>query len=593
MAAFGNEMEKVKSRTSGSAGKNLKKLAAALLLCSTTLGLGGPLPAAAKSAPATAQDSQSPPPPVTTPQASVKPRLVLLLVADHLDYSTLARLQGQLGPGGLKTLLESGANYTNCRFSQALTQGACGDATIATGAPPWATGIIGDQWFDRRKGKAISCVADEASPLTGANAGGASSKLLQGTTIGDQMKLATNGRSKVLSLAVRDSQALLLGGRLANYAIWLDPRVGAFVSSAQYTRDLPNWVKAFNDLGQAEKYLAKPWQRLLPETAYSSSTRDDYNYERAFPGDGKAFPHMLNGAGAADGAYSALVMSPMANQMVLELAQSAVEKENLGTHTDPDFLSVGLSAGGGVVDYFGPYSHEAADTVLRMDQGIAALLATVDQKVGLNNCLVIFTANSGAQAIPEFLKERGLDAGRIDPKTFKTFLDSTLDTRLGADDWIEAFEPPNLYLNFSAIDKNKYRQPDVEALAAKVAHSVPGIAEVLTSAQLYSGALPNGPYSEAVRRSYFWGRSGELYVVPKPGYIFSSETSGTASGAPYSYDSQVPLMLLGAGISGGKHTESVTPADISATIASALNVAVPSQCEGRALSGAMQSSPRR
>lgn len=562
-----------------------KRFSAALLALATTFGLGAMLTsqqAQAKSAP---QQESQPAVPTQQQQTSqsvnVRPKLVLLLVADHLDYSSLSRLQGNL-TGGLRTLGES-ANFANCRFNQALTLSASGDATIATGAAPWATGIIGDQWFERRKGKSVSCVADESNPLTGANGGGASSKLLQGTTIGDQMKLATNGRSKVISLAVKDSQALMLGGRLANIALWLDPRVGAFVSSAQYSHDLPNWVKAFNDQGQAEKYLAKPWQRLLPETAYSSATRDDYNYERALPGDGKAFPHMLNGAGAADGAYSALLMSPMANQMVLELAQSAIEKENLGTHSDPDYLAVGLSAGAGVNEYFGPYSQEAADTIMRMDQGIASLLSAVDQKIGLNNCLIVFTSNSGATAIPEFLKERGLDAGRIDPKTFKTFLDSSLDNRLGADDWIEAFEPPNLYLNFSAIDKNKYRQPDVEALAAKVAHSVPGIAEVMTSAQMYSGQLPNGPYEDAVRKSYFWGRSGELYVVPKPGYVFSNETSGTASGSPYSSDSQVPLMIMGPGMSAGKHVESVSPADISATIAAALNIAVPSQCEGHAL----------
>lgn len=573
LAAFGNE--------TGSITKN-KRVAGLLLSAAMLVAQSLPTAMAKSNTPAAVPPAA---PAQPSQPVSSRPRLVLLLVADHLDYSSLVRLQDKFGNGGLRLLADNGANFTNCRFPQAVTQAASGDATIATGAPPWATGIIGDQWFDRRKSKAIDCVADETSPLTGANSGGASSKLLQGTTIGDQMKLASNGRSKVLSLAVKDSQALLLGGRLANIALWFDPRTGGFVSSAQYTRDLPNWVKAFNDLGQPEKYLAKPWQRLLPETSYSSSTRDDYNYERAFPGDGKAFPHMLNGATAAEGAYATLAMSPMANQMVLELAQSAVEKENLGTHTDPDFLAVGLSAGGDVVDYFGPYSHEAEDTLLRMDQGISNLLTAVDQKVGLGNCLVIFTSNRGAQGIPEFLKERGLDAGRIDPKTFKTFLDSTLDNRLGQDDWIEAFEPPNLYLNFAAIDKNKYRQPDVEALAAKVAHSVPGIAEVITSAQLYSGQLPNGPYGDAVRKSYFWGRSGELFVVPKPGYVFSSESTGTACGGPYSADTQVPLMIMGPAMSSGKHGESVSPADIAATVSAALNIAQPSQCEGHALIG--------
>ncbi len=525
---------------------------------------------------------------------TARPKLVLLLVADQLSYNSLMRFQDKLSGGGIRYLSESGANYTNCRF-QATTQGACGDATIATGAHPWAHGIVGDEWFDRRKNKAISAVTDDTSALTGANGSGASSKFLQGTTIGDQMKLASNGRSKVFSLAVRDSQALLLGGRLANMAVWFDSRTGNFVSSAQYSRDLPMWIKGFNDQRQAEKYVAKPWQRLYPENAYGASSRDDFANEKALPADGKAFPHLISGAATGEGAYATLAMTPMANQMVMDLAKEAIDKEGLGTHTDTDMLAIGLSAGGGLVNNFGPYSQESQDMVYRMDQGISALLGHIDGKIGLNNCLIVFTANRGAQAIPEFLKERGLDSGRIDPKSFKTFLDTTLDNRLGQDDWIEAFEPPNLYLNFSAIDKNKYRQPDVEALAAKVAHSVPGIAEVITSAQLYSNQLPNGPYSDGVRKSYFWGRSGECYVIPKPGYVFSSESSGTASGAPYSYDSQVPLLIRGFGIDGGRHSESVSPADIAPTIAALLNIETPSLCEGKALTNAlapMQGPPR-
>lgn len=520
---------------------------------------------------------------------TLRPKLVVMLVADKFPFSSLTRYQDKLSGGGLKYLSDNGATFANCNFSQANTQSACGDATIATGATPWANGIIGDQWWDRRKNRTMSAITDDTAQLTGANAAGGSSKLLKGTTIGDQLKLSSNGRSKVVSLAVNDSQALLLGGRLANYALWFEPKTGNFVTSSQYGRELPTWVKAFNDTRPGERYSAKPWNRLLPETQYGISTRDDYTHERPLPGDGKAFPHVINNPVPGEGAYTTLAMTPMANQMVLDLAREAVEKEGLGTHFDTDYLSVGLSAGNKLVSYFGPNSQEAQDMVLRMDQGIAGLLNTLDAKVGLANCLIVFTANSGAQPIPEFLKERGLDAGRIDPKAFKTFLDTALDSRLGADDWIEAFEPPNLYLNFAAIDKNKYRQPDVEALAAKVAHGVPGVAEVITTNQLYSNQIPSGPYGDGVRKSYFWERSGELYVVPKPGYIFSADNNGTTSGGPYSADKQVPLVLCGFGIKAGHYGQAVSPADIAPTVSALVGVDAPVLTEGKPLAEAMAS----
>jgi arylsulfatase A-like enzyme len=337
----------------------------------------------------------------------------------------------------------------------------------------------------------------------------------------------------------------------------------------------------------AEKYTGKPWQRLLAESAYGSATHDDYQYERSLPGDGKLFPHVITAPQPGEGAYSTLALTPMANQMALDLAKDCFEKENLGTHADCDYLAVGLSAGGKLSEYFGPNSQEAEDLLLRMDQGISGLLTAIDQKVGLNNCLIVFTADSGASPIPEFMKERGLEGGRIDPKSFKTMLDSTLDNRLGQADWIESFDPPHVYLNFKAIDENKYRQPDVETLAAKVAHSIPGVSEVITSAQLYANQVPNGQSSDAVRKSYYWGRSGELFIIPKPGWIFSSENTGTANGSPYTYDTQVPLYMYGMGINAGHYLHSVSPADIAPTLSGILGIESPSLCEGQALAPAI------
>jgi hypothetical protein len=499
----------------------------------------------------------------------------------------ISRLQDKLSSGGLRYLAENGAVYTNCKFSQSNTQASCGDAVIATGSLPWTNGIIGDQWFDRKRNKTISSVFDENAQLVGANGQAAGNKLLMGTTLGDQMKLASNYRSKVVSLAVNDSQALLLSGKLANSVAWLDQRTGNFVGSNQLMADIPNFVKAFNEQRQAEAYVGKPWQRLAAENLYGPSTRDDYSAERALPSDGRAFPHMIaNPQASGEGAYSTLAITPMANQMVLDLAKDAIEKESLGSHLDPDLLILGLSAGNKLVSNFGPNSQEAQDLVMRLDQGINNLLNHLDQKIGLNNCLVIFTANSGAQAIPEFVKERGLDGGRIDPKNLQTTLDNQLDRTFGQDDWVASVDPPNVYLNFAAIDKlpSKSRQQEVEALAALAARSVPGVAQVITQNQLFTNQLPSSPLAEAARKSNYWGRSGELLLIPKPGYIFSGESTGTANGSPYSADSQVPLLLMGSGIAAGRYPQSVNPQDIAPTVCAILGIDSPAACEGKPLS---------
>jgi len=532
--------------------------------------------------------------PVYAQSTPTRPKLVVLLVADQFSYNYIPRYLDKLTSGGIRLLMDKGATFTNCKFTNAGTQSAVGHSIIATGAYPWCTGIVGDNWYDRRKNKPISAVSDDAMKIVGGAASGSSSHYMQGTTIGDQMKLATNGRSKVITISLADRSALLLAGKLANGAYWWDTKSGAFITAAQYGSELTGWVQAFNDQHYADRYLGKQWQRLLPENQYTASTHDDYSHERPIPGDSTQFPHTITGGANAPGEafYNAFAMTPWSNQMLCDFAKEAIDKESLGMHTDPDLLAISFSAGELLGGAFGPYSQEVEDLTLRLDQSISGLIQNLDQKVGLDNCLIVFTSDHGIAPIPEFLKDRGLDASRIDVKNFKTTLDAQLDSRLGAEDWIESFEPPNLYLNLSAIDRQKYRQPDVEALTAKMAHSIAGVGEVYTAAQFFTNQLPSGPLMDAARKSYYWGRSGELFVMPRPGHIFISETTGTATGSPYNYDTQVPLVISGSNVLNGRFGQSSSPADIAPTITNILGIEQPSLCEGRVLTEALSGNSR-
>jgi predicted AlkP superfamily pyrophosphatase or phosphodiesterase len=513
---------------------------------------------------------------------TAKPKLVLLIVADQFSYSYLSRFQDRFGTGGLRALQDRGAVFTNCKFADATTQSAVGHSVISTGAYPWSTGIVADQWYDPGRAKTIVAIADEGAQQVGGSGPAFGTRLMNGTTIGDQMKLSSNGRSKVISVSLEPGAALLLAGRLATNAYWWEQKTGTFVTSSQYGHELPSWVQAFNDQRYAEKFVGKQWQRLMPEGQYGASTRDDYPYERSIAGDGKQFPHTI-GTAAGEAFNSSFVMTPWANDMLVDFSKEAIEREALGQHADTDLLAISFSAGGYLGEAFGPYSQESEDLCLRLDQSLANLMQHLDSKIGSGNYMVVFTSDHGVAPIPEFLKERGAEGGRIDPKVFKTLLNSALVGRLGQGEWIEAFEPPNLYLNANTIAKQNYRQPDVEALAAKTVHSIPGIADAYAAFQFYTNQLPSGPLLDAIRKSYYWGRSGELYVVPKPGFIFDSEINGTKSGSPYNYDCQVPLIIAGSGVEPGRYGTSASPADIAATIAAILAIEPPNTSEGRVL----------
>jgi predicted AlkP superfamily pyrophosphatase or phosphodiesterase len=464
---------------------------------------------------------------------SSRPKLVLVLIADEFPCDYLTRFQDKLTPSGFRRLAESGATFTYCRFQQATNQTACGQSVIATGAHPWATGIVADNWYDRKRGKLVPATfaGDSPQPAVG------SSRQLVGTTFGDELKLASSGRSKVFTIATKDSDALILGGKFANNSFFWDSHSGNFVGSSQFNSEV----------------LAKALQ------SGSAATNVDLGSLRA-------------------------------NQMVVDLAKELISHEGLGQDSEPDFLGINFSATELIGNRYGPYSQECQELVVRLDQAIADLLQFLDQKLGLANCLIIFTADHGVAPIPETLRDKGADAGRIDPKYFRSQLNSALATRLGKEDWVEEFEPPNLYLNLNAIDRQQRRQPDVEALTAKLAHSIPGTGEVYSAFQLFLNQVPNGPLTEAVRKSYFWGRSGELFVTPKPGYVFTGENEGTASGSPYSCDAQVPLILHGSMIRAGRYSQAASPADVAATIANILGISAPPLCEGRVLSEALGQS---
>ncbi len=548
-----------------------RKLASLLCLVSILLALVPCLPAQAELS------------------LSAQPKLVMVMVVDQMTFDYLSRFNERFGAGGFKFLMENGANFLNCHYKQSTTLTAVGHSVIGTGAYPWATGVVSNDWYSKRKEKEVMAVEDDTVQMVGGNGPGASCRTMAGTTFGDEMRLATNGRSKVICASLKDRGALFLAGRMANNAFWYDPRTGHFVSSSQFGSTLPGWVNAFNDKRYPDSYFGKPWNRLLPENLYNASTKDDYTYERSLPGDGRLFPHVINGGASSPNEqfYTTFEMTPFANQMLADFAREAIDKEGLGNHESPDFLGLSFSATDFVGHYFGPNSQEIEDIYLRLDQTLASLFQYIDQKVGLDKTMIVLTADHGVAPIPEFLRDKGLDSGRVDPKALRSLIESALDQKLGPDDWVSSFQPPNLYFNRNTIAKQKVRKQDVEDIAAQTAESIPGVGEVYTAFQFYMNQMPPSPFIDAVKRSYFTSRSGDVMILPKAGYIFSSEQNGTSHGSPFRYDAQVPLILMGPGIKAGRYSNDCSPADVAPTITSLLNISAPSLCEGRALHEAL------
>ncbi len=257
------------------------------------------------------------------------------------------------------------------------------------------------------------------------------------TTIGDELDLATNFRSKVVGIAIKDRGAILPAGHSATAAYWYDGTVGKFISSSYYMDTLPRWVTAFNDKQLPAQYMAKPWSTLYSIDTYHQSAPDDESYEGRYTDETtSSFPHMLKGSQNAP--FDVLASSPFGNTYTIEFAKSAIDSYGLGSGDVTDMLCLSLSSTDYVGHRFGPNSIETEDTYLRLDKDLAAFFQYLDKKLGSNQYTVFLTADHGVEHVPGFLLDHKIPSGNFDDKNMRTVLDSMLKQQFGVEKMISS-----------------------------------------------------------------------------------------------------------------------------------------------------------
>jgi hypothetical protein len=189
-----------------------------------------------------------------------RPKLVVGIVVDQMRYDYLYRYWDKYGQGGFKRLLAEGFSYESTHYNYVPTYTGPGHACIYTGATPSANGIIGNNWWMRDENRTTYVTEDKTvQPVGGsAAAGQMSPRHLLTTTIGDELRLASNFQSKVIGVCIKDRGSILPAGHAANAAYWYDGSNGAFISSTFYMPQLPDWVKQFNAQNRADQYLSQP-----------------------------------------------------------------------------------------------------------------------------------------------------------------------------------------------------------------------------------------------------------------------------------------------------------------------------------------------
>lgn len=525
-------------------------------------------------------------------QAAEKPRLVLLITVDQLRGDMPQRHRQRFGEGGLRYLMERGLNYTDANYGHATTFTAVGHATLATGGNPPEHGLASNDWADPATGERVYCVEDDRHQLLGAKTkphAGTSPRNLTASTFGDELVMATGGRSRVFSVSTKDRGAILPGGHLGK-AFWYNTGNGRYLSSTYYFDELPAWVNRWNEKSVADRYRGQSWGLYRPRKEYIFGDADDRPEEEDKDGLGRTFPHALDTADPKK-FYKRLRYTPMSDEVLVDFAKTLLREERLGKGSSPDVLAISLSATDFIGHVFGPNSLEYEDNLLRLDRRVADLLAAVDKQVGLKHTLVILSGDHGSAPIPEYQQKLGFHAGRLDPAAFMKAANRAVKKRfnIGADLVTEMWNP-SVYLDLAAINRLGLDVYEVEKTVAEALLRIDGIDAAIPRTELLDSRNSDQPTVARLRRAFHPKRSGNVMIVQGTYWFLNANPSKYAAthGSPHNYDTHVPLLIAGPGITPATITRPVAPESIAATITATLGVQTPSGAVGRPLAEALK-----
>lgn len=524
--------------------------------------------------------------------ASVRPKLVILIVVDQFRCDYLERFGDLFGNGGFKRLVNDGAFFSNANYDYVPTFTACGHAAISSGSVPSLNGIVGNLYFDRESGGMRVMVADDSARLVNGKAvaekgGAASPRTLIGTTIGDQMRLANNFQSKVIAASLKDRSAVLPGGQHPNGAYWFSETDGEFVTSDYYFKELPGWVKSFDAGDRVDKYFGTKWDRVGPPDAYKRAQSEKLPLQRSSLGSG--FPYVVTGGEQKPGPrfYNAFTISPFASEYLAEFGKAAVEAESLGADEFPDLLSISFSSPDLAGHFYGPDSQEIVDTYIRLDRVIADFLTYIDKRVGLTNTVIAVTGDHGVAPIPEYMRSKGFDAARVGSREISEAANKALIERFGEGKWVISFVNDQLYLDHKLMADKKVDPAEAERIAGEAALTSNGVVNYFTRSQIVGGRMPIGALARRVTNGFYRERSGDVWLITKPLWFFAEGELPTTHGSAYNYDTHVPVVFYGVGVRPGRYNIECSPSDIAPTLAALLGVEPPSNRTGRVLVDAL------
>lgn len=493
-------------------------------------------------------------------QPGEPPRLVVNIVVDQLRGDYLQAFSSTFGEKGFKRLIQEGLYCHQVDFGFSCLNEASAIATIHTGTYPYYHGITGNHRFDAEKLREVSIVADDAymgnytterySPLA-----------LMASTIGDELKVATDGRADVYSIAPDVYEAIVSAGRYANAAFWLDNHNGQWATTTYY-KDLPRFVDRFNASEAIGTSGEREWKQ-----SYSHYIGSVYSKSQA------ATPFKYTFTRSDQDRYIKVKESALINSEITSLAERVIENGAYGVREYPNMLSLTYYAGNykwSVVP--DDYSYEIQDIYYRLDRDLERLFSTIDKKVGMKNAMIVLTS-TGYYDSPVALPAQYKPMGEFYPQRCTALLNMYLMATYGQGNWVLGYYNQQLFLNRKLIEEKQLNQREVIMQAAEFVAQFSGVQDVTTLGQWL---VDDSGRAAHFRRGMHKKTSGDLFLELQPGWRIVMENITDAQPLPYHRSAVIsPLFILSETIKTEQVFKKIKATEIAPTIAYALRIRPP------------------
>jgi predicted AlkP superfamily pyrophosphatase or phosphodiesterase len=502
---------------------------------------------------------------------SGRPELVVGIVVEKMRYDYLTRMWDKFGENGFKRLIHEGSSFSNARFDYLVNQSSSGYATIFTGSNPSAHGVIADRWYNRLGGYMQSSVYDENVIAVGGsfNNGRRSPSALLTATIGDELRMASDFRSRVFTVSLNDASAILPGGFSANTAWWFDPVHGEWMSSSYYIDSLPPWVREFNSRRLPDIYLDRTWEPVAGNSSYFSKNPN--------PGE-QPFRYDLKRMHRKSEDYSLIKAIPHGNSFLKDFAVSLIMNEELGKKGHTDMIVIGFSAMAEIDNEYGTFSKELQDAYLRLDGDIAHLLEFLNAVYGKSGILVFLTSDQAVSYPSSYNSTARIPGGSFSPAQAMSLLRSYLNITYGQGDWISSYNAGMVYLNHGQIESSNISLEDIQYSSSRFLNQFRGVAGTITEEVFRRNHFSEGVPAK-IQAGFHSKRSGDVMLFLQQGWYergFSGDRLMLTS-----YDQHVPLIFYGRGIASSNISRPVSIADIAPTISTMLNIPSPQFATGK------------